>query len=381
MKYDIQDYTPFPATERLFTIRDAFDYSDENRKLFAEAMREMVDMHCSHSRVFEGLCRLDGYTSDMLHDDNDALNIPHIIVSAFKEMRLLSVPEEEIVTTFTSSGTSGHVSQINWDMCSQERQLFMRDTTVETFGLAEYDREVNYLCFSYDPGSSGSKGAAQTHRGYMKYAHPREIVYAISSDKNGTPVFRKDECIAALDRFAKSGLPLRVTGFPAFGYVTMRALEEMGKSYTFPAGSLMFSGGGWKLHTGEAVPFDEYAALANRTLGISRDRIRDIYGMVEHGVPYLTCEHGMFHVPIWSRVCAVNPGDCRILPDGEVGLLKFVTPYITSSPAISVLSTDLGEVRRECRCGRRGGVIILHGRGGVKKYDGCAISAAQLLGQ
>jgi hypothetical protein len=64
-----------------------------------------------------------------------------------------------------------------------------------------------------------------------------------------------------------------------------------------------------------------------------------------------------------------------------MGLLKLVTPYIRSQPSLSVLSTDYGAVEKECACGRPGGIVKLGGRAGVKKYDGCAISAAQLLGQ
>jgi hypothetical protein len=163
--------------------------------------------------------------------------------------------------------------------------------------------------------------------------------------------------------------------------VTLSKLDELGHRFHFPPSSLLFSGGGWKLHTGKAVAFDEYVALVQRVLGISQDRIRDVYGMVEHGTPYLTCEKGHFHVPIYSRVWAVDPGTEEILPYGEVGLYKLITPYIRSVPSISVLSTDLGEVRERCECGRNTPILVLHGRGGVKKYDGCAISAAQLLGQ
>ena len=117
----------------------------------------------------------------------------------------------------------------------------------------------------------------------------------------------------------------------------------------------------------------------NRVLGIPADRIRDVYGMVEHGVPYVTCEHGHFHVPVYSRVCAVSPHTMEILPNGETGLLKLITPYIRSTPALSILSTDLGCVEENCPCGRPGKYIVLKGRGGVKKYAGCGISAAQLL--
>lgn len=369
------------ATDRLFTIESAFDHSPETSDLFVEAMREMVRWHRERSPLYAGLCRLDGFDEGSIRGEEDLPRIPHIIVSAFKERRLLSIPEAEIVITYTSSGTSGHQSHIDWDATSRDRQGFMRRAIVKSYGLVDTEHPVNYLCFSYDPDSGGQRGAAHAHSMYATFAPARETFYAISAGPDGQPEFRREGCVKALEAFSASGLPLRVTGFPAFGYVTLKSLDEAGHHFRFPPESVLFSGGGWKLHTGQAVSNEEYAALVERVLGIPRSRIHDVYGMVEHGVPYMTCEAGRFHVPIWSRVFAVDPGSGRILPEGEVGLLKLVTPYLTSTPAISVLSTDLGAMRSGCPCGRPGQTLELHGRGGVKKYDGCAISAAQLLGQ
>ena len=337
-------------------------------------MGEAVAYHREHSKLFDGLCRIDGF---QYSDSTDLSTIPHVIVTAFKERTLLSLPEEQIAHRFTSSGTGGAQSKIFLDQISFERQRFTRNSIVASYGLVS-DQEVNYLCFSYDPESGGARGAAHTHTAYSSFAPARERFYAIAMGDDGQPHFRAQECIEALKRFEQSGLPLRVTGFPAFGYATLTQISERLK---FPPESLMFSGGGWKLHTGQAVPFSEYVALVDRVLGIPASRIRDVYGMVEHGIPYLTCEHGNFHIPIYGRVWAVDPATLQPLPYGEVGLYKLISPYIRSQPSISVLSTDYGAVEKDCPCGRPGGVLRLAGRAGVKKYDGCAISAAQLLGQ
>lgn len=366
------------STNKLFTIRTAFDYTS-TEQLFLESVREMYAWQEAHSQIFRGICQQHNFSIDDIQSIDDVMKIPSVFVTAFKERRLLSVPESEIVKTFTSSGTTGQQSQINWDKMSMERQSFMRDAIVESYGLADYNNKVNYLIFSYEPAVSGSKGAAHTHSAYSKYAPAAEVYYAIRRGANGEPEFKVDGCIAALERFAASGLPLRITGFPAFSYVTLSELDKRGVRFQFPAESVLFSGGGWKNYTGKTITMDEYAELVHRILGIERSRIRDIYGMVEHGVPYMTCECGHLHVPVYSRVCAVSPHTMQILPDGEVGLLKLVTPYIRSTPALSVLSTDLAMIQSNCPCGRPGKYIVLKGRGGVKKYAGCGISAAQLL--
>lgn len=365
-------------TEALFARKEAFDYAHTS-ELFLQAVREMFVFHCSHSAIYRSICRQHRFDVAQITDENAVLRIPSLIVSAFKERRLLSVDESEIVKTFTSSGTGGMKSQINWDRTSMERQAFMRTAIVESYGLADYDQWVNNLVFSYAPEVSGTRGAAHAHSAYASFARSHDTFFAIGRNAQGEPEFRLDEGMAALQRFAESGLPLRITGFPAFGYMTLRELDRRGIRFSFPEESVLFSGGGWKNYTGETIPYAAYVELVHRVLGIPAHRIRDVYGMVEHGVPYMTCEYGHYHVPIYSRVCAVSPHTMEVLPDGETGLLKLITPYLRSTPALSLLSTDLGAVHSHCPCGRDGKYIELKGRGGVKKYAGCGIAAAQLM--
>jgi phenylacetate-coenzyme A ligase PaaK-like adenylate-forming protein len=369
------------AVDRLFSIPEAYAYTPENERLFLEAMAEMVEHHRRNSPVYDGICRQDGFSWDQVEEPDDVYRVPHIFVTAFKVRRLLSVPESEIVVTFTSSGTSGQKSQTNWDAGSRDRQAFSRKAVVESMGLADYEQPVNYLVLSYDPASGGTRGAAHAFAMYTTFAPAAETVFAITQGPDGQPRFQPEVCLEALERFAASGLPLRVVGFPAFGYMILKELDTRGVRLRFPPQSLMMLGGGWKQHTGQAIPPDQYRALVERVLGIPPQRVRDFYGMVEHGIPYLSCEYGHHHVPIYSRVCAVDPGTLEILPEGRVGLLKLITPYNRATPAISVLSTDLGELRSDCPCGRPGRYLVFARRGGVKKHAGCAISAAQLIGQ
>ena len=366
-------------TNRLFEIKNAFDFSAENKQLFLESIKEMIEFHRHQSEMYDNICKQYNFSSQQLMTEEDIFNIPHIIVNAFKERKIIDIDEEEIVTTFTSSGTGGSKSQINWDAISRERQNLTRRRIVESYGLADYDSEVNYLVFSYSPEISGTRGAASAHSAYAGFTKSRDTYYAIKGGNDGNPVFDVEEVISKLDKFQESGLPLRITGFPAFSYVTLSKIRDRGKKYNFPSESVLFSGGGWKLQTGIAVSNDEYAALVLDVLGIQRTRIRDVFGMVEHGIPYMTDEKGRFRVPVYSRVCAVDPGSLEILPFGQSGMLKLITPYIRSAPSISILSTDLGAVHKLDN-GEEGYYIELKGRGGVKKYAGCGISAAQLLG-
>ena len=364
-------------TNKLYRIPDAFDVSEENRQLFFESMREMFLFHYERSQVFRNICAQYHFSVSQLNSFADIAHIPHIFVTAFKKHRLLSLAEDEITLTLTSSGTQGQKSQINIDTISLDRQTFMREAIVRSQGLAS-DNTVNVMVFSYDPSISGNRGAAYTFQKYAGFAPVNKIYYALQGTETD-PVFDLEKAITTISGYAEQGLPLRAIGFLAFSFITFKEMHKRGMSFKFPSESLLLTGGGWKSHTGETVTFEQYAELVNKVLGISPDRIRDFYGMVEHGVPYMSCSDRHFHVPIYAHVCTVDAGTLHILPQGETGLLKLQTSYIRSSPSISVLSTDLGAVYSNCPCGLKGEYIVLKGRAGVQKHAGCAISASQLI--
>ncbi|MRR54727.1 MAG: acyl-protein synthetase [Deltaproteobacteria bacterium] len=366
------------ASNRLYALTQAFDFSEDNKEAFVQSMREMADFHQERSEVYRGICRQYGFTTEQIRTHEDVINIPHIFVTAFKQRRLVSLPDAEIFMTFTSSGTQGQKSQINLDRISFDRQAGMRELLVRSLGLTSSETH-NYLVFSYAPGIADNRGAAHTFATYTTFAPAGEKYFALQQGTTGEPDFDLELAIEKLVRFAETGLPLRVVGFLAFSYITLQEMKQRGLRLQFPAESLLITGGGWKSHKGQTVSFEEYAGLVHEILGISPERIRDFYGMVEHGVPYMSCAQRHYHVPIFANVAAIDPGTLQVLAKEETGLLKLQTSYIRSAPAISVLSTDLGAIGSGCSCGIPGDYIMLRGRAGVTKHAGCAISASQLI--
>ena len=71
----------------------------------------------------------------------------------------------------------------------------------------------------------------------------------------------------------------------------------------------------------------------------------------------------------------------EVLDYGKPGYLCFVTPYITSVPAVSVMMGDLGVMHpaEECGCGIKSPWFEIAGRAGISKNKSCAVSAAELL--
>lgn len=365
------------SLKRLFEL-DAFAAGTEADARFLAATRDACDYHLQRCEVYRALCRQSDFRPEDLQVIEDLQRIPWLMVNVFKRYHLLSAPESEIVATFTSSGTSGQKSQIAWDQGSMERQDAMRNAIVKGLGLVS-DEPVNYLIFAYAPQIAGGKGAAHAHSRYAGFAPAAESFYAIHADQQGEATFSVDECIGRMGAFAESGLPLRIIGFPAFAWRVLQELERRQMRLRFPAGSLIILAGGWKGAQDEAVPKSVFNDVAAGYLNIPASRIRDIYGFVEHGVPYMTCDAGRLHVPVYSRAFIRRPGTLELLPKGERGLLQVISPYNLAQPSLSVLATDYAILGDNCPCGLKTANMEIVGRAGVAKHQGCAITAAELL--
>jgi hypothetical protein len=150
-----------------------------------------------------------------------------------------------------------------------------------------------------------------------------------------------------------------------------------------PADSLVFFGGGWKTRASEEIPKQQLYEHIARQLGIEMSRCRDGYGAVEHAVPYIECARHHFHVPVYAKAYVRNPRDFSVQPYGQQGLLGFVSPYISSSPAHAVVMSDLATLYpgSSCGCGLASDWFELHGRAGTTVGRSCAMAASELLGK
>ena len=113
-------------------------------------------------------------------------------------------------------------------------------------------------------------------------------------------------------------------------------------------------------------------------LGIPNERCRDGFGSVEHCIPYVECAEHKFRIPVYSRVLIRDVKTLKPLPEGEVGYLNFISPYITSVPAMSVLMGDLAIYHGGDDLNPTPWFEII-GRAGTSKNKSCAIKASELL--
>lgn len=355
---------------------------ESSNELFLLAMKEIVQWHIDQSEFYKKICNDLNLNLDKIKTIDDLVQIPHLWAHFFKSHELMSVAKEKIFLHLTSSGTTGQKSQIFFDEWTIKSAQRMVDWIFEYYGFITPEQKCNYLLFTYETEPQSKLGTAYTDNYLCKYAPINSVFYALRMTGDNSHEF---DCFGTIDKlieYAKSGLPVRILGFPAFFYF---ALERMKKLKINPIqlhpDSMVFLGGGWKGNADKQIEKSDLYQLANEMLGLNLERIRDGFGSVEHCIPYIECKNHEFHVPIWSRVFIRDIKNLDVLGFNQPGFLHFVSPYITSVPAHSIIMGDMATLHegRTCTCGLNTPYFKILGRAGVSKNKSCALKALDLL--
>ncbi len=379
--------TPDPVklrnTQVLCTYDHPYSPPTNYNELFVSAMREIINWHQEKSPFYARLLKNLNFDANKWLGDLD--EIPIIPADFFKLHEIKSIPEKDIILHVTSSGTTGQKSQVFFDQWSLGCAQLMVDFIFKDYFWNQASPS-NYLLYSYEPQTNLKLGTSYTDHFLTKYSPAKNISYALKSNGqiNGKSSHDFDlyGCIQALETFAEEGLPVRIFGFPAFFYFTIQRMIDLGhKPLKLHPESLVFLGGGWKGHAEKEIIKRDFYRLVEAQLGIPDHRLRDGFGSVEHSIPYVECKNHNFHVPIYAKVIIRDLTNLKSLGYGKEGFLHFLSPYITSIPAHSVMMGDLAILQpaKACGCGVNTDWFSILGRAGISKNKSCAIAASELL--
>lgn len=347
---------------------------------FLSAMIEITKWHMEHSPFYKAYAKKNNFDLTDIKKLNDCIKIPHMWAHFFKESEILSIPRNDVFLHLTSSGTTGQKSQIFFDEWTIRSAQLMVDNIFKYNNWITPDQKTNYILFSYETESSSKLGTSYTDNFLCKYAPVNEVFTTLRLTEDGGHEFDAFGTIDRFLQFAKSGLPTRLFGFPAFLYFALERMKKLGiPPVKMHPESLVFLGGGWKANANKEIKKEELYALCNEMLGIPDSQLRDGFGSVEHCVPYVECEKHQFHVPVWSRVFIRDFETLKLKGLNEIGFLHFVSPYITSMPAHSVIMGDKASLHDDCSCALKTPYFKIHGRAGVSKNKSCAMAASELL--
>jgi phenylacetate-coenzyme A ligase PaaK-like adenylate-forming protein len=348
-----------------------FQFNKETEKLFFESLDECSQIHYDGCDYFKFLWDKAGICPGDIKNEDDLVKMPFMMVNLFKTHELRTGPKEDIVLTLGSSGTGGQRSLIYLNQDSLDRVKKLAYNIHQELGMT-CDKQYNYLCFTYDPEVANDLGTAFTDELLTSFTGKDEVFYTFKHDGNDF-YFDEEGTVETLKRFEKSGLGTRILGFPAFLY---QILDKYDLNLNLGEDSWVQTGGGWKGQADKQIPKQEFRELVSKRLGLPIENIRDLFGMVEHGIPYVDYTDGELRIPNYARVLIRDPKTLEVLPNGTKGLIQFICTYNTSYPSMSLLTTDWG-IKTDTE--EMGSVLTILGRAGISKNKGCAIKAAEML--
>lgn len=244
---------------------------------------------------------------------------------------------------------------------------------------------ANYLVNAYEPFEGFKVGTSKTNQLLMQFAPVAEQFWTLRHVGRGEHQFDAFGAIAALQSWEKGDTPVRLIGFPAFLHFILQRMQSLEMpNLRLPPGSMVIFGGGWKGHADQAISRESMYANIERQLGIASRNVVETFGSVEHSVPYIDSIAHHLHQPTWSRVVVRDVKTLKPVQDGKVGFLSFVSPYITSVPAHSVVMGDMAirypaPALEEQENEPPTPWFEVLGRSGVSANKSCAAAAAELL--
>jgi hypothetical protein len=266
---------------------------------------------------------------------------PLLPVGLFKRVDL-ATPVDDDGVWLTSSGTgSGTATRVFFDRTSMERirrgmmQIFIRARFIDL-------QPANFLLLSPDPARGSHPGYATTFEKFTGCAPVRERVFAV--DEAGR--FQPEVALGALERWADGTAPIFLFGltvhFERLATCTERPIPQR-------AGVRGLTGGGWK-GVAKQLERGEIVARLGALLQAPAFDLRDLFGLTEHPLHYISCAQGRFHLPKYARARIVG-ADGAPAPAGQPGLIRLASPLFASLPSHDLLTEDRGAWGEGCPCG------------------------------
>lgn len=339
---------------------------EQKTPLLTKRLVELTKHHRSNCKEYDQMLSSIGFDENTVQDYSE---LPFLPVRLFKELSLKSIPDEEVVKTMTSSGTSGQaVSKIYLDKITSSNQQKTMVKIVNEFTGSNRMPMIILDCPSVVKNRAMFSARGAGILGFSIFGAKK--LYALDDDMhldvNGLKEF--------LEKY--QGQRIFMFGFTFMVwqhfYKELVRLKEEGITFDLSNGVLVH-GGGWKKLVSEAVSPKEFHSRLKDVCGL--DHIHDYYGMVEQtGCIYMQCECGHLHASIFSDVLIRRPEDFGLCEVGERGIIQVVSAIPESYPGHSLITEDEGMLLGEddCQCGRKGKYFKIYGRLKNAEIRGCS---------
>ncbi|MDE7274905.1 MAG: acyl-protein synthetase [Lachnospiraceae bacterium] len=359
---------------RLFSVRNPYDAQSDD--IFFNAAKENFIYQYKHCREYRKIADGLSVNEGTLRSIDDLPQLPCLPTLLFKRHHLRTAPA---LIKATSSGTSGNFSEIGFDIGGLLGALVMSCKIMHRRRLLS-PIPCHYIVMGYKPHHSNRTAVTKTAFGATLFAPAIRRRYILQY-KNGSYSTDFESIIAALKKLDNSLFPVRFMGFPSYTFFLMKRMDEQGIHIKLRKGSKIMLGGGWKQFYAEQVDKDSFYQLAEKVFGVHDKDIVEFFGAVEHPILYCDCPNHHFHVPAYSRVVIRDIDTLHPVPEETVGLVNLITPMVSATPILSIMTDDLGVLHSgsKCGCGIRTPYLEIIGRVAPTELKTCAAGAAELL--
>lgn len=333
------------------------------QEFFLKHILELFEHHCNNSVEFNRMMSSVNYRKQNIHSIED---LPFIPVRLFKLFELLSVSNDQVIKTMTSSGTTGlAVSKIFLDKQTSSLQTRILSKIVSSFLGSTRVPMIVIDCEATVKNRNQFSARSAGITGFSLFASKR--VFALNDDMSlnveGINQFLEDNKSKTIFMF----------GFTFIVYQHFyRELLKSPQKFNL-SNSVLIHGGGWKKLISEAVDNSTFKAQLNSICGLTR--VHDYYGMVEQtGTIHMECEKGYLHTSEYSDIIIRNSNNFSVSRHGEEGIIQLLSLLPISYPGQSILTEDLGTIFGEddCKCGRKGKYFKINGRLKNAELRGCS---------
>lgn len=346
---------------------------NEKHGCFIAAVGEALSSHYLRCHLYRTWC--DKKHFDPTEPITDLADIPFLPVNIFKRLTLQSIDDTKILKVLKSSGTSSQIpSQVALDRITRDRQMRILVSSLK-YIIGEQRRP--FIIFDVKPEQNQPTSAELSARvaGLRGYLMAASRTYYVLKSNNGIPELDIEALTRALNEIKANNKSFCMLGytFVLYQYV-IRLLAAKNIKFSLPESTLLLHFGGWKKLEAHKISKRLLNSSIADVFGLASSRICDIYGFTEQlGVIYPDDPEGIKRTPVYSEVLVRDPISLEVLPDGETGLLEFVSPVPYSYPGIAVLTDDMGKIvsRKPAINGWSGTGFEIIGRAKNAEIRGC----------
>jgi hypothetical protein len=269
--------------------------------------------------------------------------IPFVPSAVFKNVELKSIKNKtKIITSSGSSGQSKSSIAID-DATSSLQKKCLGKILKSTIG----HRRIFFIADAEPNEGFGQMLISARYAGmsgYLLASKERNYLFKLN-DKNELVI--NQDIVKKLNSVIEKE-PVVIIGYTyiIFDHLIRNKDIKLENSSCNKYTKLVHFGGWKKLHNNK-VTKKKFNNEANIKFKIDKNNIMDIYGFSEQlGSIYVSEGLGGCKVSNFSHILIRDPKTLKVLEDGQVGFMQFLSVLPLSYPGISILNDDMGYVSK-----------------------------------